>query len=263
MKTLPPVLLTALLALCACGGSDDDAPAANSLPAAPAAAQGLWTGTTASGRFVNGLVLGDGTYYLLYSLPGTSAVVAGVLQGNIRAGASRWSSPNAKDFNVEADSVQSVSMEGSYVPKSSFTGILTLADGSATSFASIYDPSYSLKPTLEAVAGTYSAALPLLLGAQPATLSVAVSGAVNGVMGGCRVSGAAEPRTDGNAYSLSLTLGPEPCPTPGEAFIGIAYLDAATGGLVVVAPNLARTNALLFLGVKPSKGRPAGPPRGG
>lgn len=254
MKTLPPVLLAALLALSACGGSDDDTPApAAPTPATPSAAQGLWIGNTASGRAVTGLVMGDGIYYLMYSLPGAPEVVAGVLQGNLRAGAAGWTSPNAKDFNLEGDGVQPVSVEGSFTAKSSFVGTITLADGSATSFASIYDPSYSLVPSLSAVAGTYSGAASALLGGQPAWLSMAISGAVNGVVAGCTVRGAVEPRRDGNAYSLSVTQGPAPCPTPGEAFIGIAYLDAATRELVVVAPNLARTNALLFLGAKPAQ----------
>ena len=252
MKTLPPLLLAALLALSACGGSDDDDTPAPPTPATPSAAQGLWVGNTASGRAVNGLVLGDGAYYLVYSLPNAPEVVAGVLQGNLRAGATGWTSPNAKDFNLEGDGVHPVSVEGSFTAKSSFVGTVTLADGSATSFASIYDPSYSLVPSLSAVAGTYSGASSAVLGAQPAWLSMAISGAVNGVVAGCTVRGAVEPRKDGNAYSVALTQGAAPCPAPGEAFIGIAYLDAATRGLTVVAPNLARSSALLFLGVKPA-----------
>jgi hypothetical protein len=40
-----------------------------------------------------GLVLDDGTYWILYSAPGDSAVIAGAIQGN-------GTSSNGKDFRV-------------------------------------------------------------------------------------------------------------------------------------------------------------------
>ena len=62
-----------------------------------------------------------------------------------------------------------------------------------------------------------------------------------------------QPRPDGNAYSLSVTLGPIPCCNPGQTYIGIAYLDASMRRLHVVAPNPGRTEGLQFEGIKPAE----------
>ncbi len=259
MKTIPllpaAALLATLLAVSACGGNDDNdaaaAPPADVTPPVPSAVQGRWTGATASGRAVNGLVLGDGTYYLMYTAPNAPELVAGALQGSARAGATRWASPDARDFSLEGTGVQPIAVEGSYTTGAAFGGTVTFANGSATHFQAIYDPIYSLPPTLEAVAGSYSGNATLLVGALNSTLTISLSGAVTGVVAGCTVSGAVQPRTDGNAYSLSVTLGPAPCSRPGKSYVGIAYLDGSLRKLHVVAPNVERTVGLLFVGVKP------------
>jgi hypothetical protein len=253
-------LLAALLALSACGGGDDaEAPApapADTTPPAPSAVQGLWTGSTASGRAVSGIVLNDGTFYLRYSIPDAPALVSGVLQGKAVTGATRWSSPDAKDFSLEATGVQPIAVEGSYTTEAAFGGTVTFADGSTTHFQALYDATYSLPASLDTVAGSYGGSAALLLGALDSTLTIARSGTVTGVLGGCAVNGAVQPRTDANAYSLALTLltlGPAPCNAAGQSFIGIAYLDASMRRLHVVAPNPARTAALLFEGIKPAQ----------
>jgi hypothetical protein len=259
MKTIPllpaATLLAILLALSACGGDDDaEAPSpADTTPPTPSAVQGLWTGSTASGRTVSGVVLGDGTYYLRYTAPGAPVLVAGALQGKVRAGATRWSSPDAKDFSLEGNGVQSVAVEGSYTPGAAFGGTVTFANGTATQFQAVYDATYSLPASLEAVSGSYTGSAVWLLGAQDSTLTIARSGTVTGVVEGCTINGAVQPRTDANAYSLSLTLGPAPCDGSGQTFIGIAYLDASQRRLHVVAPNPARTAGLLFEGIKPAQ----------
>ena len=257
MKTLPllpaAALLAALLAVSACGGDDDaPAPPADTTPPVPSAVQGLWTGSTASGRTLSGVVLGDGTYYLRYTAPGAPVLVAGALQGKVRAGATRWSSPDAKDFSLEGSGVQSVAVEGSYTPGAALGGTVTFANGAVTQFQAVYDATYSLPASLDIVAGSYSGSAAWLQGAQDATLTIARTGAVTGVVAGCTVSGAVQPRTDANAYSLSVTLGPAlPCNGAGQTYIGIAYLDASMRRLHVVAPNTARTAGLLFEGIKP------------
>lgn len=264
MMTSAPHLATALLAslllVCACGGNDDEAappapapapPPADTTPPAPSALQGIWTGATASGRTVSGVVLSDGTYYLRYTAPGAPALVAGALQGKAQAGATRWSSPDAKDFGLEGGGVQSVAVEGSFTTRAAFGGVVTWASGAATTFQMVYDATYSLPASLETVAGSYTGSAVWLLGSQASTLTISRSGAVTGTLAGCTLSGAVQPRVDGNAYSLSVTLGPVPCVNPGQTYIGVAYLGANMRRLHVVAPNTARTEGLLFEGIKP------------
>lgn len=262
MKTPSPHLATALLAnlllVCACGGGDDEPappvpppPPSDTTPPAPSPLQGIWTGATASGRNLSGVVLSDGSYYLRYTAPGAPALVAGALQGKAQAGATRWSSPDAKDFGLEGGGVQPAAVEGSFTARSAFGGVVTWASGASTTFQMVYDATYSLPASLEVVAGSYTGSAVWLLGSQASTLTISRNGAVTGTLAGCTLSGAVQPRTDGNAYSFSVTLGPAPCGNPGQTYLGVAYLDASMRRLHVVAPNTARTEGLLFEGIKP------------
>jgi hypothetical protein len=67
MKSLVHVIAAAAaLSLSACGGGGGDDQSAGNAPTA----QGLYVGTTNTGRAVTGLVLSDGTTYVLYSAVG-------------------------------------------------------------------------------------------------------------------------------------------------------------------------------------------------
>lgn len=243
-----------LLLVLACGGGGGDSP--GSRP--PSAAQGLWTGSTTSGRTLTGLVFGDGTYYAFYSPVGIAAGVAGVIQGSSGTGAGVWSSTDGVDFNLETDtpSVLAATMSASFVTKKSFSGTLTYASGAKTTFVTAYDSTYEVAPTLAALAGSYAGQAGLSTGVKTAAVTVAAGGAVTGTVtidntSNCAFSGTATPRTDDNAYDVALLLGASPCPVPNQRVAGIAYFNAATKKLYVAAPNAARTDAVLFLGTKP------------
>ncbi len=70
-------------------------------PPTTGTAEGLWRGTTNTGRSLTGLVLGSGEYWLIYSAAGNSAVLAGALQGNGTSQSGRFTSSNGIDFNFE------------------------------------------------------------------------------------------------------------------------------------------------------------------
>lgn len=244
MKVKLTALAVAAL-LAACGGGGDSA------PAGPSAAQGLWVGTTTTNRAVTGLVFSDGSYYVLYSRVGSPTVIGGVVQGSSSASNGSWSSIDARDFNIEGVGVLSASLAGTYTAKQSLAGTVTYPGGSTSSFSGTYNASYETAATLSAVAGTYTGSVAFSQGTQAATVSVAASGAVTALAGGCTATGAATPRTDGNAYNVTLNFGPSPCFFPNQSFAGIAYFDAAAKRLYAAAPNAARTDGVLFVGTKP------------
>ena len=239
--------LAAALFVSGCGGGGSDSAAATTTPSA----QGLWIGTTATNRTITGLVFGDGSYYVLYSPVGNATAVAGVVQGTGSSSAGTFTSTDARDFNLEGLGVQSGSVSAAYVSKQSFNGSVAYAVAGNTPFTSAYDANYETAPSLAGLAGTFTGQVALSVGVQAATIAVSSSGAISGVNGGCALSGTASPRSDGNAYNLSITFGAAPCFFANRTFTGIGYFNSVTKRLYAAAPNAARTDGVLFVGTKP------------
>ena len=97
------VLMTCLSA---CGGEGDTSSSSSSSPPPPpptlahSSAEGLWVGTTGTGRTVSGVVLDDATYWFLYSVAGDPSMIEGFIQGDSSFQNGTFTSSNAKDFNV-------------------------------------------------------------------------------------------------------------------------------------------------------------------
>jgi hypothetical protein len=217
------------------------------------AATGLWSGSTNTNRTVTGVVLGDGTYYVLYSVPGVPSTIAGIVQGTGSVSGSTFASTNAKDFNFETPGVFSASVSATVISKQSLNGSITPSGSGAISFATVYDSDWEQTPTLSGLAGTYTGTVASSAGTESATVTVSASGAVNGTgASGCTVTGTATPRTDGNAFNITLNWGGAPCLFAGQTFQGHAYYDAVPDKrLFAAAPNAARTDGVLFTGTKP------------
>ena len=239
--------IAAALAISACGGGGGDSGSASTA----SAAQGLWIGTTTTNRTVTGLVFSDGTYYVLYSPVGNPTAIAGVVQGSGTTGTNTFSSSNARDFNLEGLGVLSATVSANYAAKQAFNGTVNYTNGGVTSFATTYNSAYETAPTLANVAGTYTGQVALSIGVQSATVIVSSNGTISGGGNGCALSGTATPRTDGNAYTLSITFGASPCFFANQTFTGVAYYNSATKRLYGAAPNAARTDGVLFVGTKP------------
>jgi hypothetical protein len=240
---------------------DHDGIACENLPHRPAGAPpvvpsnaspaGLWKGSTSTSRTVNGLVFADGSYYILYSAVGNSTLLGGVVQGTGSTSGNSFASSNAKDFNVEGFGVTAATVAGTVVTRSSFGGTVAYPSKSALAFNSSYSSQFQVVPTLASLAGTYTGQVAFSAGLQSIALNVSTTGVISSVSNGCTLSGSATPRTDGNAYVLSIHFGPAPCFFSNQTLTGLAYYDAATKRVYVAAPNATRSDGVVFLGVKP------------
>jgi hypothetical protein len=237
-----------LLLVVGCGGGGGDSDA----QVAATSAEGLYSGTTSTGRNIIGVVLDNGTYYVLYSTVGSATTIAGVVQGTGTSDAGSFSSSNARDFYIEGSDVFAATVSAIYVEKQSLNGTVSYSSGGSTSFTSTYNADYETVPSLAALAGTFSGQVASSEGTENATVTVSAAGAISGLgSSGCAVSGSASPRTRGNVFNLSLTFGGAPCLFANQTLTGIAYFDGATKRLYGAAPNAGRTDGVLFVGVKP------------
>ena len=232
---------------CGGGGSASD----TNTPVATPSAQGLWNGNTSTNRAVTGLVLGDGSYYVLYSAPGNPLQIAGVVQGSGSSAANIFSSSDARDFNFEGFGVLPAAFSVTFSTKQSFNGSVAYSGGTRTSFTSTYDTSYESTPSVTSLAGNFTGQVTSSAGTQSATVSISPTGAISGGSAGCVTSGSVTARTDGNAYNLSLAFGPSPCVFASQTLTGVAYFNSATKRLFAVTPNAGRNDGVLFVGTKP------------
>lgn len=235
--------------LTACGGGGGGSSAISSTSATNES-QGLWTGSTSTGRTATGLVLSDGTYYVLYSTVSNANLIAGVVQGTASASGGSLTSTNMRDFNFESGSVTSGILSGSYRTKQSLSGTASYTSGGSGTFTTTYDPDYEKTPTLSAIAGTYSGSVVLSAGVQSTSLTISSSGAISSTSNGCTTSGTVSPRTDGNAYDVTIRFSTYPCYFANQSFSGVAYYNSTTRRLYAATPNSARTDGLLFVGTK-------------
>lgn len=215
--------------------------------------EGLYAGTTNGGRTITGLILDDGTYYVLYSVANNPSLIAGVVQGTGTALNGSFSSSNGKDINLEGLGVLSANVSASYVLSSSFNGSVAYPSlNQTTTFTSTYDKKYELVPSLVTIAGTYTGAAGSPSGSESTTLNVAASGAVTGRgSSGCIFSGTVAPRSKGNVYNATVTFGGAPCLFANTTVTGGAYFDAATKRLYAVGMKAARDTGFIFSGGKP------------
>lgn len=210
---------------------------------------GLWIGTTNTGRAVTAIGLDPGTYYVLYSVAGNPAVIAGAVQGTGSTSGSTFASSNARDFNLEGLGVNSATVSATVSTRRAFAGTITYAN-SAVTFNSTYDNDFETTPTQAAIAGAYTGSVASSAGVQAASAVIGADGALTANSAGCAATGTVTARSDGNVYNLAITFGPAPCIFPGQSFSGIGYFDSTAQRFYGAAPNAARTDGVLFVGTK-------------
>lgn len=229
------------------------APVPAPAPAPASTAEGLWIGSTSTARTVTGIVLDNGTYWVLYSSPNNSAVIAGAVQGSGTSFNGNFSSSDGKDFNLEGLGISNVTVSASYVAKQSFNGSVTYPSSSQNvTFASAYNAAYDQTPSLSAIAGTYAGSAAVVAGSESATVTITSGGAISGSgTSGCQFTGTTAPRAKGNVYDLVVTFGGGVCSNGTSTVTGIGYFDASVKRLYGTALNSARSNGFIFVGTKP------------
>ena len=252
LKTIKALAMSGVLALAACGGGGSSSTA--TLPAA--SAEGLWSGSTSTSRSVTAIVLDNGSYWLLYSVPRVNAVVAGFIQGSGSALNGSFSSSDGVDFNLEGQGINNATLAASYVARQSFNGSVSYASANPPfTFTSSYNADYDQTPSLSAIAGSYAGIASVAGGTEAATIAISAQGVIAGTgltASGCQFVGTAVPRAKGNLYDLSvLVSGGGACANGTSAVTGIAYFDAGSKRLYLAALNKSRSNGLSFVGIKP------------
>jgi hypothetical protein len=236
------------IVLAACSSSGDGDSSTTSPPPATSA-EGLWNGTTSTGRAIDGLVLDDGTYWFLYSVRGNSNIVAGLVQGSGNSQNGSFTSSDTKDFNLEGVGTLDATIAATYVQKQTLNGTITYQIGGTSTFASTYNADYELIPDMNLVAGTYSG---LATNNDTVTVTVSSAGALSGnSTDGCTFTGAFSPRASGNVFNVAVSFGGGACINGTGTVNGVAFFDAATKTLHSGGLNSSRTNGFIFIGTKP------------
>lgn len=217
-------------------------------------AEGLWQGTTSMSQNVTGIVFENGEYWFLYSIPGNSNAIGGVIQGNATSNAGNIASSNGRDFNITELKLYDISsLQGTYTTKSKLSGEITYTDmpSSMVTFASTYNADYEKTPSLSALTGTYAGDAASSEGTASAITNISSTGQIIGTdASGCKFTGTATPHSRGNVYNVTVTFSNEICTNSGTQVSGVAYFDSSTQQLYSAALNSTRTDGFLFIGTK-------------
>ena len=253
------------LALGGCAGEGDSNPAPTPSPTPPAAAadspEGLWPGSTDTHRTIISAVLDDNSYYVLYSAPAPSTVIAGFVYGTGISNNGTFKSTNAKDFNLEGLGVLDATIDGNYAPRDFLKGTVNYSGVMVPNFTTKFDPAYDTTPSLASLAGIYTGPLGSALGnpggpLPSVTVTVTTTGTFAGVdASGCHFSGTITARVRGNIFNGSIIFtDPPPCLFSGIPLNGIVYLDVAAppnGRLYIAAPiSSPPTDGVIFSGTR-------------
>ncbi len=244
MKKIAAIGLTAVLA--ACGGGGDSAPTAIPTPVPAVTAEGFWEGSPSTGVSVALAVLENGETWGVYT---SGSSIVGALYGNTASSGTTLSG-SGKEFNLPSRAVTSGTYTGTFAAKSSI--ILTSSSGST--FSGAYKAAYDQPTSLAAVAGTF-AGTGVSGGSSVQSISVTISssGAITVPSSlGCSATGTTTLRPSGkNILDVTVTFKGSTCALgDGVSTTGIAYYDATTRRMLVMAMNAAKSDGFIYVGQK-------------
>jgi hypothetical protein len=245
--------LALCLTACSTSGYAPLAPGSDT-PSLSLASAGVYKGTLSTHLDATLLMLYDGTAYLFYApagesgtsgTSGTSGVV--VAHRGQQAANGQFTSTQAIDYGLRPARTAPVSMSVDFSRAPAVSG--AIAGGEAFTFDVTPDQMLGQAPALATIAGLYNGQASSLGGTTRAHITVTSDGALAGTTAiGCVFKGSTAPHAGLNAYDVSLTFGPAPCPAPGALVTGNAVLDAAH--LLAALPTRDGADVFVFDGRK-------------
>ena len=232
----------ASMALVACGGGGGGAAPAAAPVAVANAAEGIWGGAITGGDTFLFTILENGETWSLSA----SATSIGLLSGTTTISGSSATVAGTTFTGGQGSVSSTKGFAATVVPKATLNGVLTPG---TTALSTTYDTTYDTAPSLAAVAGSYAGVVGTVKTARSAfALAISATGVVAATSGPCVIAGTATPRASGKGVvNLALTL--TGCDF--SSATGVAMFDPKTKTLVVMAMNPAKTDGMVFAGVKP------------
>jgi hypothetical protein len=244
----------ALMAACGGGGGGDEpAPGTGTggtpTGAAPTTtAEGFWVGPTSAGFTANIAILENGETWGVYNNP-SNGIIVGAINGQTVWNGTRISG-SGSEFNIPSRLVSSSTYAGSFSPRTSIA--ITTAGG--VQFNGVYQSNYEQPASLSALAGNFTGqAVTAATAVQSASVNVSSTGSIAVAESqGCSASGSAVPRPGGkNIFNVTVTFFGSTCALGnGGTATGVAYYDTATQNVLMLALNPAKTDGVIFIGVK-------------
>ncbi|SAL32426.1 hypothetical protein AWB70_02136 [Caballeronia cordobensis] len=196
------------------------------------------------------LMLFNGAAYLFYSgAGGTGLAGVAVAAHGAQAGNGRFTSDSAFDYRVGKASASAAVFSADFSHAPAVAATVADTDGAALAFSGRAAPMLDIAPSKANAGGLYSGRGMSLAGTTQTRITVAGDGYLAGsTTSGCIFRGTVAPHEGANAYDVSVTFGPAPCPLPDATVTGNAVLDGAR--LLVALPSPDRADVFLFDGRK-------------
>ncbi|WP_250516214.1 hypothetical protein [Caballeronia sp. INDeC2] len=249
-NAIPLVVCAVALAACSTDGSYTAPPPGTVTTTLPSGGvyKGSLKGSAAEATL---LMLFDGTAYLFYGgAGGTGLAGVAVAKNGAQSSDGRFTSDSAFDYRVGRAPASPAVFNVDFARAPAVDGTVANKDGSAgLAFSGNAATILDIAPTRANLGGLYSGRGMALGGTTQTRITIAGDGYLAGTTtSGCIFKGTAAPHEGANAYDISVTFGPAPCPLPDTTVTGNAVLDSAR--LIVALPSPNRSDVFLFDGRK-------------
>ncbi|CAG4893937.1 hypothetical protein [Paraburkholderia saeva] len=247
---LSGVTLCTLLAACAGSGPIPPASQATSILSSSA---GVYKGALASHQNVTLLALYDGTAWLFYGTPTPGQKAPGgviVAFAGHQTANGQYTGSDARNYSLESGNASPVAVAIDFSHAPSIQGVIDGSNGNGraqTAFTATADTMPAQTASLNAIAGLYVGHAGSLAGGTTSRVSVTKDGFLAGTTpGGCVFRGTVKPNSGVNAYDVSISFGPTPCPAADATITGHAILDQ--GHLTAAFPRPDHSDLFVFDG---------------